>query len=50
MAKASVSSSHPDEEVGEVVEGCVGAGSAVEASVSSAMALSLKACTLTMLI
>ena len=48
MAKSSVRSSHPDEEVGEVAEGGVGAGSAVKASISSAMALSLPACTLTM--
>ena len=50
MAKSSVRSSHPDEEVGEVAEGGVGAGSEVEASISSAMALSLQACTLTTLI
>ena len=49
MAKYNVSSSHPDGEVGEVVEVGVGAGSAVEASVSSVMALSLQACTLTLL-
>ena len=41
MAKSSASSSIPDEEDGEVVEGGVGAGSAVKASVSSAVALSL---------
>ena len=49
MVKYNVSSSHPDGEVGEVVEVGVGAGSAVEASVSSAMAQSLQGCTLTLL-
>ena len=49
MAKYNVSSSHPDGEVGEVVEVGVGAGSAVEASVSSAMPQSLQGCTLTLL-
>ena len=40
---SSVSSTLPDEEDGEVVEGGIGAGSAaVKASVSSAMALSLQ--------
>ena len=48
MAKCNVSSSHPDGEVGEVVEVGVGAGSAVEASVSSAMVQSLYGCTLTL--
>ena len=49
VAKYNVSSSHPDGEVGEAVEVGVGAGSAVEASVSSAMAQSLQGCTLTLL-
>ena len=50
VAKSSVSSGHPDEVVGAVVEVGAGAGRAMEASVISAMALSLQACILTMLI
>ena len=45
-----VRQSHPDEVVGEVVVVGVGAGCEVEASVSSATAPPLQACTLTMLI
>ena len=43
MAKVSVSVNHPDEEPGEVIERGARTGSAVDASVSSAMALPLQA-------
>ena len=49
MAKYDVSSSHPDGKVGEVVEVGGGTGSAMEASIFSAMAQSLQGCTLALL-